>query len=260
MPYLIYIPGEHVVPGVEASLRAVGLEMLCGPNVHSIQQRDIVTGGPDGGGGRLVNWFDAEHRDWEQPLKLTPELQWFPVKPRSVGGSPALPAGRYWLARDPLRPILPEMLARPHQYASCGERLLDGNTWQMPIARDLPRNLGLDASGNLSRTVKPAMRNYFDRAEKFFGEYLQADTSQETFTIEHAWSFCAEGLGMNYYVNPDVLDWLGLLDETVLYWLVGASFELRKLLDLSKQLQKKTAGADSAAIHVSSTLSPGPAA
>jgi hypothetical protein len=231
MSYQIFIPGGR---GCDvAQLRAVGLETILDPEFGPSEFD--VTSGPQGQCGACFAWLDTLHpeRDPRRPGMHLDQQIWTPCKPR--GG---LAAGRFWLGRDKGRKIKPSDLARRTQQPGLPVKLDDGQEWLVPAAVRLPHRYALDAEGRESRQVVDRFREFYARAEHFYNVFLKIQV-QPGVVVEGGWPFAIEALALNYRVNADLVDWLGLFSEEALLWTIGATFELDPLRAI--ELQKKTA-------------------
>lgn len=241
--YLIYLPGlPHEIGDRHQRLRDVGLGFLLEPddNVRSVDftETNLRDLGPDDGNGVLVSFSNRDYPE-AMPRKLlkASEHDWTPAKPDPDKG---LAAKRFWLGKPKGQRVQPEHITRPKLYHSEAVKLADGQEWLMPIARQLPHAFRLDDEGRLARQVRPEMVDYFDASQRFYDMFVNLDADKTMDTVfEGGWSFASRGLGMNYLVNRDILDWLSLVDDTCFFWLIGASFEMGRMREI--EAQKKTA-------------------
>ncbi len=231
---VFYIPGESS-PGIEG-LVAVGLAEL-GLTGHCIAAcpcdgPDVAAGGT--GRGSFV-WWPA------RGVTPLPEgvlaWEWSPAKPDPDRN---LPAGRFWLGRDPVSPAVPADVARRHPFAGADVLLDDGQLWHVPIARALPHKLTLDEEGRRVRKVQKHYARYFDLALQFHEAICSIGSPmRRDLHVADALVLAELGLALNYRVNRDVIDWLELLaDEDTLFRVACAAIELGDWIALD---QKKTA-------------------
>lgn len=228
---LIYIPGRH---GQNPEmLRDVGLGALLTSDDSGPSFAAVINNGPDGGAGALAFW-DALSQDRVPRPTINKESQvWQAAKPCGD-----LQAGRFWLGYEKSRPPTPECLSRRHQHPGEAVTLNDGNEWLIPVARQLPRVLGLDESGNVGSRVDDSYREFFEQAYAIFDLFDLTGDGNATLPHKDGYEFASLALSINYRVNRDVCDFLGLIGTKSLFDIPKVVCELEKLLPV---LEKKSA-------------------
>lgn len=223
--YQIYIPG---VRGADPEhLRRVGLAGILDPKL-GIDSVDVLSNGPDGGWGVCFYWPGCPRFGVHKKHQ-----EWSPAKPDGE-----LPAGRFWMGRDNDAPVTPEALLRPDHLGGKSVQLDDGREWLIPVARSLPHRYGKDEQGRIARIVKHDYRSFYDRALHFYERFLALSVGGEDITLTDAWGFAVEALSMNYRLDENIIDWLGLLTDDNIVLLIGATFEFTTICALD--VQKKT--------------------
>lgn len=241
--FLIYLPGERGShPDV---LRKVGLGELLAPDDAGPMFFDVIAGGPDGSTGKGVLW---EHDDASRRPARTINLEtqeWHPAK--ACGD---LPAGRFWLGRERSRPVRPEDLERKVMHPGADVILEDRQAWHVPIARQLPRVLGLTDDGQVGGRVKDAYRDFYHAAWSIFDLFGLTPEGMAIVPEREGYEFCAQALSINYRVNRDVCDFLGLIGTAALVAIPKAVIEMEELIEW---LEKKNAEAASQPIAAGAT-------
>lgn len=230
--YLLYFPGEQ--GGSLELLQRAGLdELASGDNVPTPEFRPVLQGGPDsiaggGGHGLIMTWFHPQQPERQPRAGYFPKTQVWRACAADAGRG--LAAGRFWMGYESSAensPPTPEDLARPKQYEGIAVPLDDGNLWTVPVARHLPHENRLGADGLWERQVSEPFRAYFDQAVNFAG--LAYDTLRgvpRRETIKDAIQLAVRGLSLNYLVNRDLVDFLGLLrSDEALFRVCGAAWE-----------------------------------
>lgn len=150
---LLYYFPDLAHPPSAADLDAMALaHAFTGGGVTPVQ----VQRGPDGGHGLVVCrapgdaasyvGFHPDHQTWTEA---------------SRNGRP------WWLGQDDRSPLVPADLAKPDPVPGNPVRLMDGNTWSVPIMRFLPRSLSRGPDGGWQRRIlaahewlEPLVREY----------------------------------------------------------------------------------------------------
>lgn len=141
-------------------------------------------------------------------------------------------SGAYWVGmwRDD-RPT-PQSLARPNIISGKGLLLDDGNTWEIPRARQfdeingdivalnaLPTNLTLDGLGNWTRgDVKKRYRKLWQLVVDYFAMVSDAAENEQEglrLTFSYESNVAIEAFTCNYRVSAIELDLLGVYDTDV---------------------------------------------
>jgi hypothetical protein len=222
MDYQIYLPGCR---GASPDhLRNVGLEPLLDDGT-SLSSIDVV-GGPDRGRGTIFYFGDHP-----RPGYFAKEQSWSPCKPNGT-----LPAKRFWLGYAHGAKPRPTDLMRRSSLGGEEVLLADGNAWRIPAPAKLPHTYALDSQGRPVRKTKSAYQEWVDRAFSLGDRIMEwRRGGKPDLSIAGTFSFMVATLAMNYRVNADVVDWLGLLDDVSFARIIDAVFELGAL----EQLEKK---------------------
>lgn len=232
--YQIYIPNAR---GASPDrLKEVGLD------VHdpqaTVEAIEVFAHGPDsaqGGSGRglCFFWVDQEHPEYNPTPGVRPDMQeWTPAK--ATGG---LQAGRFWIGREKGQPIEPESLLRKGYETATGVELLDGQTWFIPAVRRLPHRFALDERGVAVRRVDPKYGAFYQQSVRYYNQFLQHQVGAE-IEIAEAWPFAISALAMNYRVDANIVDWLGLLNDINILYVIGATFEWSTIQLVEAQKKK----------------------
>ena len=209
--FAIYLPGRH--RNDDSILSEVGAGWALDPSVTAMFL-DVDTG-PDGGAGKLV-WFDSRRRaSTPKVTAFHPGTQtWVPA-----AKSGELAEGRYWIGITAGAAVLPECFEREQVIDGKPVRLLDGNHWTVPIVSYLPKRLTLNRS-----TGEQLTRNFdvhlpfVERTNEMFqhlisDEFQQRVQDELRVVIPDGLVYASMALGMNYRVNHDLVDALGLIGE-----------------------------------------------
>lgn len=230
--FQVYIPGKT---GASPNhLRDVGLELLLDPHFGptAIEAHHDT---PDGCSGIVFYWQDmATPTNMPQHMGCHSDQEWSPAKP-----SKGLPAGRFWLGKDAGGTVTPGALMRHNHMGGLSVKLDDGQEWMVPVARRLPKKYQMDeVTGEPRMQVALPYQEFYKQAEDLYTFLLQARIDED-FTIPGGWTFAERALAMNYRINSDVIDWLGLLGDESMLRLIGATHERNIMLEIDAQ--KKTA-------------------
>lgn len=229
MAVLYYFPGA--TGATHEHLEQAGLAHLVPPGEPGPEFADILAGGPDGGRGLLATWRGLDPDHGPKTLGLRPEIRWQPARPDPSQG---LAAGRYWLGIEADRPTTPTSLQRKQRFAGDPVRLADGQEWIVPIANQLPHSHGLDAHGEHCRRLDPAYQWFWEESERFaqamaakLDEYERDGRKGKKIPIllKDAWHYCCRVLALNYRLDAELIDALGLLDDGAMVRLVTATLE-----------------------------------
>ena len=226
--YLIYLPGKR---GASVDLlREVGLGDLCADGAPLFA--DVPSRGPDDGRGVVCGWDDPLDPSKNQPLAVRTDLQdWSPAKPHD-----GLEAGRFWLGNSKASPVRPHDVRRRKTYAGLPVKLADGNEWEMPIARVMPKRYGFGADGSFGSQTRDEYKAFCEAAEEIHAQLIEQDG--KALEIKGGWEFGVRALALNYRVNAAVVDWLDLVWEEHFLNFVGGPLELQVVRDVNDQ--KKT--------------------
>jgi hypothetical protein len=215
--YQIYIPEAR---GCSSDrLRAVGLETLLDADTP-VTGLDVL-GGPDRGAG-VMFYFGDHPRPGYHPAEQT----WSPCKP-----SGDRPAKRFWMGRSLKSPLVPHDIARRPTLGGIATKLADDQLWLVPTPKRLPRVYELDGLGRPVRALKSIYRDWVDRAWEYFELVLKwrAEGGELGLTVAGGFFFAVGALGMNYRLNADLVDWLGLVDDMAFLRILNSVFELDAL-------------------------------
>ncbi len=224
--YLLYLPGRR---GCNPSMIAEhGLATLCGEDTPMF--RDVLEHGPDGGNGVLCYWehMNSPERNHEPAIVDTTRQEWRPAK---ANGDQQ--AGRYWIGWDKSRPVRPSDILRRRSHVSTPVILEDGNEWLIPIAKQLPQVLGLDERGMVAGRIKDQYREFWDQSWKVLDWFQPREDGTCAVPYTEGFEFCCLALSVNYVVNRDIVDALGLIgtgDNGGLFSIPKAVIELDALL------------------------------
>jgi hypothetical protein len=133
--------------------------------------------------------------------------------------------------------VTPADLARNRQLPGLPVKLQDGQEWLIPIAKQLPHKIELDADGEPVRRILGRYAAFYAEAGKYY-DLLRGYRSGEPLTIAGAFAFAVEALALNYRINRDVADFLELFTEENILWTIGATFELSELDAIAAQKKK----------------------
>ena len=227
---VIYLPGRR---GADPRmLREVGLGSLLADGDSGPSFADVLENGPDGGAGVLLFWDNPLTPD-RTPRLTVADNTWQPAK-----RSGTLPGGRFWLGQETGGIVRPCDLERRTMQPGGDVILEDGQAWHVPVARQLPRVLGLDDLGNVSGRVRDEYKAFFDAAWASI-ERFQLGEGGLQIPYDDGFDFCALALSINYRVNRDVADFLGIIGTAALFEIPKVVCELEELVN---HFQKKSVG------------------
>ena len=220
MTPLYYFPGRNRPPAL-ADLSACGLDRTW----YGLGKLDDPPApgpgychndhGPDNGSGLVCELAPCEGGQANNVQRPIGELKWTPV------WIPSEPGPVYWLGLDPLAPPTPEDLARAELVEGYALKLADGNRWIVPVAAPLalpqfhnalPKVLGMSASGELLRTIRPSFADVQARADQIF-EWIYNDAPAPPLVDQFLWA--SDVLALNYRVDRYLISALGLLEESM---------------------------------------------
>lgn len=217
MSYLLYLPG--VTTGGDDAFARLGLYDLVkdgGPFCSH-------GAGPDGGHGLLAAWGSVEEM---------PELTW------REETQEWLEVGAYWLGKNG-RAIEPRTLARATQKAGIWVELADGKRWLIPVARQLPHLWGVGADGEPGRTPAKPFAEFCATSRRVYETFAGSAPGEGlAFTDADGWKYVCQALAINYHVNPNVVSFLGIIDDDAFVRVLTATIEI----DIAREVesQKKT--------------------
>lgn len=204
--YLIYIPNAQGQS--PALLTAAGLGALVDIGI-SWSGREVINNGPDGGAGILFYWEDLGRPDSNARGGVFLDSQEW--KPEQGAATP-----RFWIGWEKDRKPTPADLERKKMHAGEAVTLCDGNAWTIPLARQLPHVNGLAPGGGFVRKIKREYAAFYDLAEATLQDFLlgwNPETGQVKWSQEKCWPFSCAALAQNYYLTPEIIDALELLED-----------------------------------------------
>jgi hypothetical protein len=210
----------------------------------------VLRDGPDGHDGMICCWY-AGSRDRDADPSNHASMLWYPAKPDKTR---SLDAGRFWYGYDPARPPVPHDLALPRRYPGYDIECADGHRWHIPAAIKLPHEHGLNGSGEWERRIARQYQAFFDRAMQYGVHIFSQMDAAEVYkaahpemqdsdilasvTLEEADKHCCDALMLNYRLTPEIIDFLGLLNDTAMFAIISATIDLPQIHEIVAQ--KKT--------------------
>jgi hypothetical protein len=243
--YVLYLPNRH---GADPQhLAAVGLEDLAtdrGPEFS-----DCFEGGPDGGRGLLAAWRTGDAK-CDPPFDAR-KFVWQAAKADEARG---LAAERFYFGVGIGEKVTPADIARRESVSGYPVTLTDGQIWRIPAAQHLPHRHGLGGDGRYCRQVEDCYQDFWQQSERYAVEFFKALDQLDllkasrkiaadaedavSFTLADAWDYCCQALAINYRVTPEIVDFLGLLNDAAMRNIVKATIDLIAILEVREQ--KKT--------------------
>lgn len=230
--FAIYLPGRHL--NTDAALRAVGAGWALDPSVTAMFA-DVPEGGLDGGGGKLVYFDSRRGRFPDRITRIDQQTQtWLPAAKCGE-----LAEGRYWLGVVAGVSPLPEWFEREAVIDGLPVKLLDGNHWVVPIVEYLPKRLTLNRSTGEQETRPldihmPFVESTSEMFRHLIGEEFQRQVAEELrVVIPNGLVYASMALGMNYRVNHDLVDALGLIGELEAVRIAAVATGLEPLASIS---------------------------
>lgn len=244
---MLFVPGEDSPD--DALLDRIGLPSLRNTGVP-IHWHGVLRDGPDGGAGMICCWMSG-HRGRDADPGAHQSMLWTPAKPDK---SRLLSGGRFYFGINPSSPPSPKDLALPKRFPGYEVQCADGNEWHVPSAIKLPHEHGINTDGEWERRVARRYKAFFDRAMQYgvdiFGQVDAAEVLRAahpeladddvigSITLEGVDSHCCEALALNYRVTPEIVDFLGLLDDVAMFAIISATIDLPQIHEVIAQ--KKT--------------------
>lgn len=246
--FAVFIPGKH--PYVDSVLHDVGAGWALDPSVTAMHL-DVVENGPDGGAGRLVYFDSPRGRIRNQITQVDLQRQtWLPA---AKDGEAA--EGRYWLGVVTDAQIPPEALQRSDLTDGLPLQLQDGNSWVIPIADKIPKQLKLNRStGEEEKRPFAKDRDFIDRTDEIFryligGEFHRRVEEEDRVYIPDGLRFASLALQRNYRVNFDLVDLLGLIGEVEAIQIAAIATGLEPLTSLDAATVDSLSRAPSVAVR-----------
>lgn len=245
--YMLFFPGSQDPD--DAQLATAGLGGLVNTGVP-IHWHQVLRGGPDGHDGMICCWCTGDpSRDADAGQHAN--CLWQPAKADRLRG---LAAGRFYYGFNPASPPTPRDLALPKRYPGYDVEFADGSVWHIPAAIKLPHEHGINEDGVWERRVARRYLEFYDRSMEYgvqiFGqmdaaEVIRAanpdmpdDASLGSLTLEDADKHCCIALALNYRVTPEIVDYLGILDDVAMFAAISATIDLPQISEVLNQ--KKT--------------------
>jgi len=231
----IYVPGSQACD--QDALRAIGCSSLFDA-LAAPMFVDAAIEGPDGGTGRLA-YIDS-HATGSRPI-VTVDMQTQQWSEAARCGE--LKRGRYWLGVWSDAKPTPIDLCRPTTCDGTPMELGDGNEWVIPIADFLPKRLTVDKdTGSQCEVVKDEYLKFTKRANSLFEHFLsegflKAVDEGLVAHVPEGLSFASDALEINYRVNCDLVDLLGLVGQYDAFAIAEASTGIQMIRAAA---QKKT--------------------
>ena len=234
----LYIPKRRIAS--PDALRDLGADWALDSSVTPMFA-DVIQDGPDGGGGTFVH-FDGRGRFAPNHLAtINLDAQdWLPAAPEGE-----LAAGRYWLGVWRKQKPGPEDLQRATVNDGPPLALRDGRHWVIPIADYLPKLMTINRqTGDEELRPLPEHLSFVEKTNELFRLLMSDDFHrelEETFrvVIPRGLSYAAEALSVNYRVNRDLVDMLGLIGEFEAVQIAGIATGV-DLVATANAAQKKT--------------------
>ena len=205
MHFVLYIPGGTGYDA-EAHLAKVGLSSLHDSAIGALVSD--VDEGPDGGRGVLLRWEHGLHSE-RNASHRTDDKTWWQDKHKN----------RFWIgwhAEAPPQPIdLQRNRSLEHnpELNSFPVRLEDGNTWWVPVARDLPKRYDQDPETGQQRLAeKTPFQKFWDATLDMRDRYRNGSLDRD-FQLDGAFEFAVQALALNYRICAEVIYALGLFDQ-----------------------------------------------
>ncbi len=233
--FAIFVPGTSLV--TEETLRELG----CGPLLDatvSAMKIDATVEGPGGEAGQL--FYVEQPGSPRRPL-VSVDLATQTWTEASRDGEK--PPGRYWLGYWTDDPPAPDDLQRPTLIDGQLVELCDGRQWAIPVADFLPKRLTFDReTGEETEVVATKHEAFTVEANRLFEHFLSEDLvkvveGEHVVSVPNGLRFAIDALAVNYRVNRDLVDMLGLIGKHEAFAVAEVATGLRMIGEAS---QKKT--------------------
>lgn len=199
--FCVFVPGDcrrH-----RSSLVDLGIGELDDVSVDVYTQDGT---GPQGMRGLLFYFQRCD----EPLVKIQPD-KWLPLA--KLG---ELQEGRAWIGYLADNPPNAKSLARGTMQP--GKWLkLSADYWHIPVARQLPRQLAMNADRSISSRIHERFAAFFDKAYASLDWFRVDDDGKSYASFEEAFSFCCEALAINYRICPEMVSEFRLLDSDKLF-------------------------------------------
>ena len=142
--------------------------------------------------------------------------------------------------------ITPDGVRRNHVRGGYIVPMADGREWQIPSIACLPHQYGMDAEGQLTRTVKTEFKEFHKQAQRYIKQIFCAfeeaevvgqenpllpdDTAAVVITLEDSFAFCSLALSINYRLTASIVAMLGLLDDKAMRQVIRAACDVPSLM------------------------------
>lgn len=226
----------YYLPGITAASRdkilAAGLGYALGEGGHPSAS---MNPGPDKGSGVV---FSMPGRGAAGPsLQAADKAVWEKI--------PGLEA---WVGFDPAAPPRPADLERERIFEGYSVDLGDGQTWVVPVVREirgttvLPRSRKWDGVAWSDGEILPRYRQLFSDACKVWDRMTGGDAGTEIVAVTVDTDLAARALALNYRLGPAEISHLGLFDTRSESEALGAVLDLPMLRAIKKKLDSGIEG------------------
>ena len=231
----IFVPGQRMA--TQETLREIGCGPLLDKTVAAMKV-DATVEGPNVDQGSLF-YVEQPGSPRKPIVSVDIKLQTWSEAARSND----LERGRYWLGYWTDNPPQPEDLQRDRLCDGQLVELADGRQWAIPVADYLPTRLTIDPeTGAELEVVAKRFEQFTRKANQLFEHFLSDDLvkiidSELIVHVPDGLSFAAEALAINYRVNRDLIDMIGLVGKYEAFGIAEVVTGIRMSREAS---QKKT--------------------
>lgn len=203
MHFLLYIP--DVQTSDPAHLERVGLGDL-------VQGATFLNEGegPDGRGGMVIAWGSGGR---------PPQRHYFSAAEQTWVNAVAwdgLDPYRYWVGVWNDAPPTPGDLRRPYQERGVPFAMGDGNEWNLPKFRELPRDIILADDGTPRFEVQRRYHTLWHESLTWYSRFAAAG-DDFTFKWSEGFAFVCRAMAINYRIVPELVSHLRLLSTDTLF-------------------------------------------
>lgn len=229
--FLIFVPRASSIDARD-TFPKLGLAELLDDGLAWEGQRHERSVGPDNESPGVIFGIDRGPSDNRQSriAYVASQQLWQPAKPLPRDGEAPLPAGRFWLGWESAAPPGPWDLQRSRPHRGARVRLDDGREWTVPQPDLLPHVLAIDAAtGQDVYVLDERFHSFAVRATQYWDLCLashratragKTDVPAPTF---EAIDLARRALTLNYVLNRDLIDALGLLRDPATIFAVPAA-------------------------------------
>jgi hypothetical protein len=242
--YLLFFPGANEPD--DNLIGSVGLGSLMNSGLPTHWHR-VLAGGPGGSDGMICTWMRGNRSTDPDPGQHK-NFEWTPaLEDRSRG----LSANRFWFGIDPSNRPTPACLALPRRFPGHDVACADGNQWHIPAAVKLPHCHGMNESGEWERKIAARYKQFYDRSIAYgIAIYNEVDAVEAlkmvnpdiadnehvaTINLNDADVHCCQALAINYRITPEIVDFLGLLDDSVMIGIISSTMDLPEIREVLSQ-------------------------